>query len=613
MTTTTPFHTRREDGRDGNSAATSPSAAAAAEDTPLLRSEDSSVTARDLSPASHGQPVPGRGQSLGWRRTTCIALSMGALIFLQASNMSGMSTTQSTIAADLDAYESAMWFTGSYMVSASSVAPLAGRLAMIFSSATMVLLCSTCFAVGAMVTALAPTFAVFIVGRVMLGIGSGGIMTLCLILVIQLTSKKRRGLWIGLVNAVSLVVLSLPAELFLPKLTIELFDQGFTIGLSTGAVVFGALLPVLGWRLLFGAQGPLAALAGLGVSLSIPHLTTDENAKGKTISQKLAGLDYAGAAFLTITIVLFLYGLSGTIRLLPIGLSLATLVAFLLAESRACDPVVPLSVLKSRGVLLSCLSQLGFMAARWTVLFYAPVFALAVRGLSPAAAGSVLIPTNAGFGIGGLAVGALHIRRAGSFGLPSLLSLALFAAALLALAPLSRAAAPAAAYVAVIFANGLCTGAALSYTLAHLLHLSGPAVHFIVTGLLSTFRGFAASFGTTIGGGIFTRALRRALAEGFARLDGGEAPGRAREKLIKVLIGSPAIVWKEGALTAAERAVAVAGYERALAVLYQSAAALGILVVILQAGAGWTAPADQREDDEEFEEAAAEGDRAVEP
>lgn len=122
--------------------------------------------------------------------------------------MSGISTTQSTIAADLDAYESAMWFTSAYMISVSSVAPLAGRLAMIFSPATMVLLSSACFSVGAVVTAVAPTFAVFILGRVLLGIGSGGIMTLCMILVISLTSKKRRGLWIGLTNAVCRIAVS---------------------------------------------------------------------------------------------------------------------------------------------------------------------------------------------------------------------------------------------------------------------------------------------------------------------------------------------------------------------------------------------------------------------
>lgn len=316
----------------------------------------------------------------------------------------------------------------------------------------------------------------------------------------------------------------------------------------------------------------------------------------------------------TTTIVLFLYGLSGTIQPLPILLSFFTLPLFLLIESRARDPVIPLSVLKSRGVLLSCLAQLGFMAARWTVLFYAPIFVLAVRGLSPALAGAVLVPTNAGFGLGGLLVGALHIRRAGSFWSPALGSLALFAAALFALAFVSTAAAPAGVYTAVVFANGLCTGAALNYTLAHLLHLSRPEVHFIVTGLLSTFRGFAGSFGTAIGGGVFTRTLRGALTEGFRRLDGnGTVPdGAAREKLITVLIGSPAAVWKDGVLSAAERQVAVLGYERALEVLYKSAAGVCLLVLAMQAGAGWAAPEGGEDEDEEFEGAIAEGDRAME-
>jgi MFS family permease len=131
--------------------------------------------------------------------------------------------TQSTIAADLDAYEGAMWFTSAYLIAAASMAPLVGRLAMIFSPGVMTLASSLFFAVGALVSSQAMSFAVFILGRVLVGIGGAGVMTLSMILVLQLTSKRRRGLFIGLVNA------------------------GFTIGLSTGAVVFGALLPTLGW------------------------------------------------------------------------------------------------------------------------------------------------------------------------------------------------------------------------------------------------------------------------------------------------------------------------------------------------------------------------------
>jgi hypothetical protein len=55
------------------------------------------------------------------------------------------------------------------------------------------------------------------------------------------------------------------------------------------------------------------------------------------------------------------------------------------------------------------------MISRWAVLFYTPIYALAVRGWPPASAGLILIPTNAGFGLGGLLVGWAHIRKADSY------------------------------------------------------------------------------------------------------------------------------------------------------------------------------------------------------
>ncbi|KAK0726956.1 major facilitator superfamily domain-containing protein [Lasiosphaeria miniovina] len=589
---------------DGASISTSASAAATAtEDTPLLRSETaSSLTARDASPApllpppigivGDGDGLP-PGYAMGRGQTVCIVLSMWALIFLQASNMSGITTTQSTIAADLDAYEYAMWFTSAYMITASSVTPLVGRLAMIFSSGPMILFSALFFSVGALVTSQAQSFVVFILGRVLVGVGAGGIMTLSLILVIQLTSKRRRGLWVGLTNA------------------------GFSMGVSTGAVVFGALLPVLGWRALFWAQSPIGVLAGFGVYFSIPPMAAQGASKDMTTRQKLARLDYAGAVTLTLTIVLFLYGLSGTIQMLPIALSLVTLALFILIESSfALDPIIPLTVLKDRGILLSCFSQLGFMAARWTVLFYAPVFVLAVRGLSPAVAGSILIPTNLGFGLGGLVVGFWHIRRAGSFWAPSLAGLLFFALSVFALSFVGTATASLPLYVLVVFANGLATGAALNYTLAHLLHLSAPDTHFIVTGLLSTFRGFAGSFGTAIGGGIFVRSLRAALAAGFERLDDGHLSD-THAKLITVLVGSPAAVQDKDLLSPAERLVAVHGYEHALRILYHTTAIVCVLVIAVQAGTGWALPPavhvpPTRAEEGEIEEAILEHDGTME-
>ena len=104
------------------------------------------------------------------------------------------------------------------------------------------------------------------------------------------------------------------------------------------------------------------------------------------------------------------------IPILPIILSLIVLVTFLLNEVYvAKEPIIPVTLLKSRGLLLTCFGTVGYMMARWTVLFYTPTYAIAVRSWSPGTAGSILIPTNGGFAMGGLLVGWLHIRHHGSF------------------------------------------------------------------------------------------------------------------------------------------------------------------------------------------------------
>jgi hypothetical protein len=123
-------------------------------------------------------------------------------------------------------------------------------------------------------------------------------------------------------------------------------------------------------------------------------------------------------------------------------------------------------------------------------------------------------------------------------------------------------------------------------------------MHFITTSLLGTFRGFGGSFGTAIGGGVFYRILRQSLVDGFSDLDGGLANGR--EELIKKLIGSPALV-NTGGLSPAEHEIAVAGYAAASRGTWQVAAGTAILVFVLQAATGWTAPPREQVDDDEAE------------
>ncbi|KAK1731097.1 major facilitator superfamily transporter [Colletotrichum acutatum] len=556
------------------------------ETTTLLNSETSSRTLRNGSPAGSRQDRDsdddndddGPKQSISKTRAGVLMLSTWILIFLQASNTSGMTMTQSVVAEDLNAYSHAMWFTSSYLISMASLAPLFGRLATIFSPRILVLWLGGFFGLGGVVTSQAPSFWVFIAGRILTGMGGAGIMTLSVILVLELVGKKSRGVFVGLVNA------------------------GFTIGLSFGAVVYGALLPVIGWRALFGVQTPLGLLAGIGAFLSIPNgFSSDHKTRGKSVLQKLAQIDYAGAFMLVLTIVLFLYGLSGDINPLSLLLSAVSLLLFVLIEFKlVTDPIIPISVLSSRGVLLSCTAQLLFMSIRWTLLYYTPIFVLAVRGYAPATAGSILIPTNIGFGSGGLIVGWLHVRRNGAFWSPSVVSLTCFAATMFGLSLVATETSPFGVFVLAVVLNGLATGATLNYTLAHLLHLSRPEEHFISTSLLGTFRGFGGSFGTAIGGGVFYRLLRSGLVASFTELDGGERLAEGREELITKLIGSPALVFN-GGLSSAEHGIAVERYAAASMGTWRAAAALAVVAILCQASTGWRSPVGVKEVDDETE------------
>lgn len=92
------------------------------------------------------------------------------------------------------------------------------------------------------------------------------------------------------------------------------------------------------------------------------------------------------------------------------------------------------------------------------------------------------------------------------------------------------------------------------------------------------FRGFAASIGSAVGGGFFTRVLRRSLENQFA-----QRGLESQEGLIRRLLGSPALVNK---LAGVEKEIAVDGYVWALQALFLTASALALAMMMFQAGTG---------------------------
>lgn len=497
------------------------------------------------------------GLAISTAPAICLGIALFMLIFILTSNVSMMTTMYSYIADDLNASTEVTWFSSAYLISVSSLTPLSGKLCEIFTPPVFLFASIMLQASGMVLTSQARNLHVFLLGRVITGIGSAAVTPVAFILATKLVPVQKRGLFFGLINS------------------------GYTTGLSIGAIVAGALVDALGWRGLFLIQVPITLTAALVAFLLIPRERKDSSG---SMRQKLARIDYFGALTLTSTLVLLLYTLSVPhVDYRALALSAGMFVLFVFTESRwAKEPVVPPSIMRSRANVFSGVATVGIMTARWGILFYTPVYAIAALDWSKPAAGALLVPTNAGFGLGGILIGWLHIRRTGSFFIPTLVCFGLFIVAQFALSQLINVTSPIWLYITALFCNGFVTGGVLNYSLAHLLHLTPTSQHIIVIPFNATFRSFSGSFGSAIAGGYFLRSLDRNLRSGF------ESVGlHHKEDLIRRLLGVPMLVQQ---LQGQEKAVAVESYAAAIRATFLAGVGLAVIMTLIQAGAGWNAP-----------------------
>jgi len=145
----------------------------------------------------------------------------------------------------VDALQRATPIVSGFLLGYVAVLPLVGRLADLVDRQRVLLGCLAVFVVGSAVTALAVELPVLVAGRVVQGVGGGGLVPATLALVADLWPAGRRGLPLGVVGAVQ--------------------ELGSVLGPVLGALV----LVVADWRAIFWiGAGAGVVLAGLVVVTS---------------------------------------------------------------------------------------------------------------------------------------------------------------------------------------------------------------------------------------------------------------------------------------------------------------------------------------------------------
>jgi EmrB/QacA subfamily drug resistance transporter len=178
---------------------------------------------------------------------------------------------------------------------------------------------------------------------------------------------------------------------------------GAVSGVAAAAGVFfgGVLTQGPGWRWVFFVNPPICVLVAVGALA----LLTDDS---RTRNQALA-FDTQGAALVTAGMLLLVYSLvraptvgwgSGQTFLALAG-SAVLVAAFALNELRSRNPLVPLAILRVKGLVAADVTQLIAFAGFIAMFFYATLYMQEVLHYSPLKGGAAYLPITVGFVVAG--------------------------------------------------------------------------------------------------------------------------------------------------------------------------------------------------------------------
>ena len=416
--------------------------------------------------------------------------------FLAALDSTIIATLSVPISASFNSLSLLSWLASAYLIANAALQPLSGRLTDILSRRTGLIYSNIFFAAGNLICGFAQDEWAMISGRVIAGIGGGGLTAISTFVGSDLVPLRKRGVWQGYGNIC------------------------FGVGAGLGGVFGGWVNDTWSWRVAFLAQVPLTVISGIMVYFFV-HIPVKE-----TSQSPWKRIDFLGSITLIITLVLLLLGLNSGGNLVPwshplvlttLPLSAVSLAVFIYIESHmAAEPVIPVKLLLNRTVLAACLTNWFITMCVFSVLFYGPIY-FQVQGLSPTQAGARLIPQS--IGVVGSLLSGLIMRWTGRYYLLSVATQLLFvaAAALISTFTLTT---PAWEPPLAFFIAGMGYGAMLTITLLALIAAVDHKDHSVITSASYAFRSTGSAIGITIASAVFQNILKSELWARFGDREG---------------------------------------------------------------------------------------------
>ncbi|MGA2843312.1 MAG: MDR family MFS transporter [Steroidobacteraceae bacterium] len=422
--------------------------------------------------------VPGakaREQSI---RTVFAALIL--VLLLAALDQTIVSTALPTIVGELGGVTHLSWVVTAYLLSSTIVSPLYGKFGDTHGRKIILQVAVVIFLVGSALCGLAQTMLQLILFRGLQGLGGGGLIVTTIAVVGDLVPPRERGRYQGVFGAV------------------------FGVATIIGPLLGGFFVDHLSWRWIFYINLPTGALA-LAVIGAVLHSPS---------TRRQHVVDYVGAALLSVSLIAIILftSLGGTtlpwtsrITVGLIALGLISAIAFVAAEARAREPIMPLILFRNGTFAIASAVGLIVGLSLFGSITYLPIYLQVVKGESPTASGLQLMPMMLGM----LATSIASGRIISAWGRYKPFPIAGTAIMTVGLLMLSRLSAEHAVWETSV--DALVLGLGLGMVMQVLVLAAQNSVDFehlgVATSGTTLFRSLGGALGVAIFGAIFANGL----------------------------------------------------------------------------------------------------------
>jgi EmrB/QacA subfamily drug resistance transporter len=304
------------------------------------------------------------------KRLTLVACILGSGIALLDGTVVNVAlpTIQRALGGGLAAQQ---WVVNGYLLTLGSLILVGGSLGDLYGERRVFALGVSFFGGASLLCALAPSIGVLVGARAVQGVAGALLVPSSLAVIVNTFPEAERGPAIGTWTA-----------------------WGAIAGVL-GPLAGGELLAVASWRWIFVVNVPLAIACVWLILTVVPGRAPRQGAAARRIDVPggiLCALGLAGPVFALIEQPRLGWSSAGVI--VPLVAGTALLALFLLYETRATDPMLPLRLFRRRNFSAGNVETFAVYAGLAIVFFFLVLFLQQIGGYTPLKSGFATLPVT---------------------------------------------------------------------------------------------------------------------------------------------------------------------------------------------------------------------------